>query len=205
MPFVSLEFSLNWPSITYTSCPPRCQNHVQQSSLGSALTSLFFFTIHNKNPSSTCCYQVELSHFTSDRIFFILPPPLVLESTYSLHNQASFNNLGTELVFIIIGMMFSIFITGPSLYALATAGAMGKISLFQKAWCSLSLSLQWTHWQCWPFPKISLPSLVTHAHKHTHTDGSAVKFLPATSEKPQFDFLLIHYLGLLVHLFTVPC
>ncbi|KAK4303533.1 hypothetical protein Pmani_024464 [Petrolisthes manimaculis] len=96
--------------------------------LGVALGLLVYFTAHKTTPTDSCHYHVPLPHFTSDKFFFVLLPPIVLESAYSLHDRAFFDNLGTVLVFALVGTIFNIFTIGPTLYGLNALGAMGNIS-----------------------------------------------------------------------------
>ncbi|KAK3849232.1 hypothetical protein Pcinc_044001 [Petrolisthes cinctipes] len=96
--------------------------------LGVALGLLVYFTAHKTPSTDSCHYHVPLPHFTSDKFFFVLLPPIVLESAYSLHDRAFFDNLGTVLVFALVGTIFNIFTIGPTLYGLNALGAMGNIS-----------------------------------------------------------------------------
>ncbi|XP_045619242.1 probable Na(+)/H(+) antiporter nhx-9 isoform X2 [Procambarus clarkii] len=96
--------------------------------LGVALGLIVFFTTHDPDPTDSCHHHIELPHFTSDKFFFVLLPPIILDSAYSLHDRSFFDNLGTVLVFAVIGTIFNIFTIGPSLYGLAAAGAMGNIT-----------------------------------------------------------------------------
>ncbi|XP_063851745.1 probable Na(+)/H(+) antiporter nhx-9 isoform X2 [Scylla paramamosain] len=97
--------------------------------LGMALGLIVYFTTKNQpSPANQCDHFVPLPHFTSDMFFFILLPPIVLESAYSLHDRAFFDNLGTVLVFALIGTLFNIATIGPTLYGLNLAGAMGSIN-----------------------------------------------------------------------------
>ncbi|XP_042226062.1 probable Na(+)/H(+) antiporter nhx-9 isoform X1 [Homarus americanus] len=96
--------------------------------LGIILGVIFYFFTQDEVTENVCHTRIELPHFTSDKFFFVLLPPIVLESAYSLHDRSFFDNLGTVLVFAIVGTMFNIFAIGPSLYGLRAAGAMGDIT-----------------------------------------------------------------------------
>lgn len=63
--------------------------------------------------------------FSSDIFFFLLLPPIILESAYSLHDRVFFSNLGTILLYAIIGTLMNVFMIGPSLYLLSYYGAFG--------------------------------------------------------------------------------
>lgn len=96
--------------------------------LGMALGLIVYFTTKNQQGPIPHCEHVPLPHFTSDMFFFILLPPIVLESAYSLHDRAFFDNLGTVLVFALVGTLFNIATIGPTMYGLNMAGAMGSIN-----------------------------------------------------------------------------
>ncbi|XP_050698338.1 sodium/hydrogen exchanger 2-like isoform X4 [Eriocheir sinensis] len=96
--------------------------------LGMALGLIVYFATKNKDTTQVCDHDVPLPHFTSDMFFFILLPPIVLESAYSLHDRAFFDNLGTVLVFALVGTLFNIATIGPTLYGLNALGAMGYIN-----------------------------------------------------------------------------
>ncbi|XP_063612016.1 Na(+)/H(+) exchanger beta-like [Penaeus indicus] len=97
--------------------------------LGVLLGIVVFFTVDDGNGTSSCSYNFEVPHFTSDKFFFVLLPPIILESAYSLHDRAFFDNLGTVLVFAVIGTLFNIFTIGPALYGVAQGGLMGAIAI----------------------------------------------------------------------------
>ncbi|ELT90348.1 hypothetical protein CAPTEDRAFT_132934 [Capitella teleta] len=66
----------------------------------------------------------------SPRLFFLfLLPPIILESAFSLHDRVFFDNLGTILIYAVIGTVINCFIIGPTLYGLAKIGAMGTIHI----------------------------------------------------------------------------
>ncbi|XP_022246177.1 sodium/hydrogen exchanger 2-like [Limulus polyphemus] len=54
---------------------------------------------------------------------------IILESAYSLHDRAFFSNLGTILLYALMGTLINCFTIGPSLYGLAIVGALGPISV----------------------------------------------------------------------------
>lgn len=97
--------------------------------LGVLLGVVVFFTVDDGNGTSSCSFNFEVPHFTSDKFFFVLLPPIILESAYSLHDRAFFDNLGTVLVFAVIGTLFNIFTIGPALYGVAQGGLMGTIAI----------------------------------------------------------------------------
>lgn len=64
-------------------------------------------------------------NFSPDLFFLFLLPPIILESAYSLHDSAFFSNIGTILLFAVLGTIINAFTIGPSLYFLNNIGAIG--------------------------------------------------------------------------------
>ncbi|CAN8016318.1 unnamed protein product, partial [Ixodes persulcatus] len=54
---------------------------------------------------------------------------IILESAYSLHDSAFFSNIGTILLFAVLGTVINAFTIGPSLYFLSNVGAIGLSDL----------------------------------------------------------------------------
>ncbi|GAB6019688.1 hypothetical protein CHUAL_001243 [Chamberlinius hualienensis] len=73
--------------------------------------------------------ESELPHFESRAFFLFFLPPIMLESAYSLHDRAFADNIGTILLYAVVGTLISCFTIGPTLYGLAVGGAMGQIDL----------------------------------------------------------------------------
>ncbi|XP_052783887.1 Na(+)/H(+) exchanger beta-like isoform X2 [Mya arenaria] len=71
----------------------------------------------------------------SDLFFLYLLPPIILESAYSLHDRTFYDNVGTVMVYAVLGTVLNCFMIGPSLYGVYQTGAMGSgmppISLVQ--------------------------------------------------------------------------
>lgn len=67
--------------------------------------------------------------FSPDTFFLFLLPPIILESAYSLHDSAFFSNIGTILLFAVLGTVINAFTIGPSLYFLSNVGAIGLSDL----------------------------------------------------------------------------
>lgn len=68
-------------------------------------------------------------NFSPDLFFLFLLPPIILESAYSLHDSAFFSNIGTILLFAVLGTIINAFTIGPSLYFLNNIGAIGLQNL----------------------------------------------------------------------------
>ncbi|XP_054720278.1 Na(+)/H(+) exchanger protein 7-like isoform X2 [Uloborus diversus] len=68
-----------------------------------------------------------LPRFTPKAFFLFLLPPIVLESAYSLHDRAFFSNLGTILLYAVVGTIINCFIIGIALFGLTYVGALGDI------------------------------------------------------------------------------
>lgn len=63
--------------------------------------------------------------FQSEHFFFLLLPPIILESAYSLHDKAFFYNIKTILLYAVVGTLINVFFIGISLYGLERLGVFG--------------------------------------------------------------------------------
>ncbi len=63
--------------------------------------------------------------FTSDLFFNVLLPPIILDASYSLYDRDFLANLGSVVLYAVVGTLFNVFSIGYLLYGLAYAGAMG--------------------------------------------------------------------------------
>ncbi|XP_069103686.1 Na(+)/H(+) exchanger protein 7-like [Argopecten irradians] len=61
--------------------------------------------------------------------FLYLLPPIILESAYSLHDRTFFENVGTIIIYAVIGTILNCFLIGPTLFGLAKVGAMGNFDI----------------------------------------------------------------------------
>jgi NhaP-type Na+/H+ or K+/H+ antiporter len=70
--------------------------------------------------------------FKSEDFLFILLPPIILESAYSLHDKAFFYNFKTILLYAVVGTLINVFLIGGSLYGLERMGFFdSEISLIE--------------------------------------------------------------------------
>ncbi|XP_002741680.1 sodium/hydrogen exchanger 2-like [Saccoglossus kowalevskii] len=58
----------------------------------------------------------------SDTFFLFLLPPIVLEAGYFMPNRAFFDNIGTILLYAVLGTLFNCFAIGASLYGIVCLG-----------------------------------------------------------------------------------
>ena len=58
--------------------------------------------------------------------FFYLLPPIVLDAGYFMPNRLFFGNLGTILLYAVIGTVWNAATTGLSLYGVFLSGLMGE-------------------------------------------------------------------------------
>lgn len=63
--------------------------------------------------------------FSPHRFFVFLLPPIILESAFSLYDRTFSENLGSVLLFAVVGTILSCFLIGLTLYGLMLGGAMG--------------------------------------------------------------------------------
>ncbi|XP_074594207.1 Na(+)/H(+) exchanger protein 7-like isoform X1 [Brevipalpus obovatus] len=67
--------------------------------------------------------------FNSELFFYILLPPIILESAYSLYDKSFFNNLGTILLYAVVGTLINIALIGPSLYLCSEWGVFAGMRI----------------------------------------------------------------------------
>ncbi|XP_069765528.1 sodium/hydrogen exchanger 3-like isoform X2 [Narcine bancroftii] len=65
---------------------------------------------------------------TPNVFFFYLLPPIVLDAGYFMPNRHFFGNLGTILMYAVIGTVWNAATTGLSLYGVFKSGIMGKLN-----------------------------------------------------------------------------
>ncbi|XP_053404076.1 Na(+)/H(+) exchanger beta-like isoform X2 [Mercenaria mercenaria] len=63
---------------------------------------------------------------SSDLFFLYLLPPIILESAYSLHDRTFYDNVGTVMIYAVLGTVLNCFLIGPSLYGIYKIGGMGE-------------------------------------------------------------------------------
>ncbi|KAK3791844.1 hypothetical protein RRG08_026747 [Elysia crispata] len=65
--------------------------------------------------------------FEPHQFFIFLLPPIILEAAYSLHDRTVLENIGSILLFAVMGTVLASMFLGLTLYGLAEAGAMGDL------------------------------------------------------------------------------
>ncbi|XP_067669173.1 sodium/hydrogen exchanger 1-like [Haliotis asinina] len=66
--------------------------------------------------------------FSPHDFFQFILPPIILEAAYSLHDRTFADNIGSVLLFAVVGTILAFFALGFTLYGLAISGAMGAFT-----------------------------------------------------------------------------
>ncbi|CAI2356502.1 unnamed protein product [Caenorhabditis sp. 36 PRJEB53466] len=73
--------------------------------------------------------SIKFLEFSSKVFFFYLLPPIILESAYSLKDRAFIDNIGTIMLYAVVGTVLNIVLLAAAIVLLIWVGAMGAISL----------------------------------------------------------------------------
>ncbi|CAA91995.2 Na(+)/H(+) exchanger protein 7 [Caenorhabditis elegans] len=73
--------------------------------------------------------SIKFLEFKSKVFFFYLLPPIILESAYSLKDRAFIENIGTILLYAVVGTILNIVLLAAALLILIWVGIMGKYNL----------------------------------------------------------------------------
>ncbi|XP_035828489.1 sodium/hydrogen exchanger 2 [Aplysia californica] len=65
--------------------------------------------------------------FQPHEFFMFLLPPIILEAAFSLYDRTFLENIGSVLLFAVVGTILACIMLGGTLFGLAKAGAMGDI------------------------------------------------------------------------------
>ena len=111
---------------------PRLSEYVPESCMLIALgllmgTIIFAEKGYGFDQSHVVHIREYFPRFTSEVFFLLLLPPIILDSAYSISNRQFLDNLGSILVFAVIGTLFNAFLIGYGLYLLNYAGMMGQL------------------------------------------------------------------------------
>ncbi|KAJ7304277.1 hypothetical protein JRQ81_011818, partial [Phrynocephalus forsythii] len=86
----------------------------------------------------------------SDIFFLFLLPPIILDAGYFLPLRQFTENVGTILIFAVVGTLWNAFFVGSLLYGVCQIGSTGlnDIGLLANLLLAASSPL-WTRWRCW--------------------------------------------------------
>ena len=73
--------------------------------------------------------HIEQYELDTEIFFLFLLPPIILEAGYFMPHRAFFDNLGTILLFAVVGTMFNTLLIGFSLYGFSTSGGIHAIDI----------------------------------------------------------------------------
>ncbi|ULT81101.1 hypothetical protein L3Y34_011168 [Caenorhabditis briggsae] len=73
--------------------------------------------------------SIKFLEFSTKVFFFYLLPPIILESAYSLKDRAFIDNIGTILLYAVLGTVLNIVLLAAALLILIWVGVMGEINL----------------------------------------------------------------------------
>ncbi|XP_033105121.1 Na(+)/H(+) exchanger beta-like [Anneissia japonica] len=68
----------------------------------------------------------ELSRLDSDFFFLVLLPPIMLEAGYFMPARSFFDNLGTILLYAVVGTLFNAMMVGFTMYGIASSGIVSE-------------------------------------------------------------------------------
>ncbi len=74
-------------------------------------------------------HQEFFPEFTSALFFNVLLPPIILDAAYALYDRDFLSNLGSVILFAVVGTLFNVFAIGYLLYFLSQVGAMGTFNV----------------------------------------------------------------------------
>lgn len=74
-------------------------------------------------------YSHHFPQFTSELFFNVLLPPIILDSAYTLYDRDFLDNLGSVLLYAVIGTLINAFCIGFLLYLFSYLGLMGSLVL----------------------------------------------------------------------------
>ncbi|XP_013068725.2 Na(+)/H(+) exchanger beta-like [Biomphalaria glabrata] len=97
-------------------------SHIPESCILIILGTLFGAVIHFSGLSTSLP-----TFFKPHEFFIFLLPPIILEAAFSLHDRTFSENIGSILLFAVLGTVLACLMLGGTLYGLAMSGAMGEI------------------------------------------------------------------------------
>ena len=57
-------------------------------------------------------FEKEFPQFTTVLFFNVLLPPIILDASYAIYDRSFLQNLGSVLIYAVIGTLFNVFLIG---------------------------------------------------------------------------------------------
>lgn len=70
-----------------------------------------------------------IPQFSSELFFFLLLPPIILESAYSLYDKTFANNVRAVLLYAVVGTLLNVFFIGSSIFLVEQFGWFGRADI----------------------------------------------------------------------------
>ena len=88
--------------------------------LGTIFGVIIMYGLDKEKETQDLIHEIDLS--SPHIFFFLLLPPIILEAAFSLHDRTFVENIGSILLFAVVGTVLACFMLGITLFGLYKAG-----------------------------------------------------------------------------------